>query len=168
MAKQSRARPLPSTSELKRIFRYDRSVGRLYWRHRSDVNKTWNIRFPGTEAGTPDSRGYRSVLISGKRFWVHRIIFKIVNGFEPIEVDHRNLDKRNNGHKNLRAATVSQNRCNRAAKPRSLPKGVYQVGNRFEAKIGRHYLGLFTQPAAAHAAYCAAAAKLYGQFARFD
>lgn len=90
----------------------------------------------------------------------------------PDDVDHRDLNKANNKWTNLRLATRSQNVANGARRTdnRSGFKGVTRRGNKWEARIRAggllHYLGLFETTEAAHEAYCAAAAKLHGEFAR--
>lgn len=52
------------------------------------------------------------------------------------------------------------------------PKGVHKYRNKFGAAIskgGQHiFLGCFDTQAEAHAAYCAKAVEIYGEFARFN
>ena len=91
-------------------------------------------------------------------------------------IDHRDGDVTNNRWSNLRRATASQNNANRG-RPRNNTsgyKGVYR-GRRpgqWCAHIGRNrrtiHLGTFPTAQAAHAAYVAAARKLFGEFARVE
>jgi len=67
----------------------------------------------GCEAGSEIGRGYRQLKYKGKRYLVHRIIFFLVNGFLPEQVDHIDGDPSDNNPNNLRAATHSQNMINR-------------------------------------------------------
>lgn len=91
-----------------------------------------------------------------------------------LEVDHRNGDTLDNRRSNIRLATPTQNRQNvrRGVKNTSGYKGVTwyakqrKWGARVTARGKVHFLGLFAFPADAHAAYCAAAAEMYGEFAR--
>ena len=89
-------------------------------------------------------------------------------------IDHRDGNSTNNRWSNLRRATPSQNNANRR-RPRhntSGYKGVYFRWGFWRACIKRNgrriYLGVFATPEEAHAAYVAAARKLFGEFARPD
>lgn len=84
--------------------------------------------------------------------------------------DHRDGDGLNCRRKNLREATGSQNQMNSRGKERDLPKGVYPRGARYFSciKIGdrQEPLGVFETIDEARAAYAAAAAAVFGEFAR--
>ena len=91
-------------------------------------------------------------------------------------IDHRDGDGTNNRWNNLRRASQSQNNANRR-RPRSNTSGFKGVSRcrrtgKWIAVIGKRgrmiYLGKFSTPQAAHAAYVAAARKLYGEFARTE
>lgn len=77
---------------------------------------------------------------------------------------------------NLRLATISENARNMRRKSScTLPRGVkrHHRGNTFEANIRispkkRIRIGSFPTAELAHAAYCEAAKKYHGEFARFD
>lgn len=89
-------------------------------------------------------------------------------------VDHRDTNGLNNAWSNLRAATKSQNNANtRTAKNNKAGvKGVMRDkhGRRWVAQIkpgGKSmHLGTFDTQEEASAAYGAAAAKFFGEFAR--
>jgi hypothetical protein len=111
---------------------------------------------------------------SGKYKLMHRVIM----GDPNCEVDHANgngLDNRRNG--NLREATPTQNRINAKLRSDNTTgyKGVSYAPNgrrkKFCAGIQRdgkrHVIGYYLTAEAAHAAYCAKAKELYGEFARF-
>jgi hypothetical protein len=76
------------------------------------------------------------------------------------EVDHINLIRSDNRWSNLREATSAENQI----------KGISKARGKWRAQIeidGRGiYLGTFSSPKKAHAAYCHAAAKYHGRFAR--
>lgn len=95
----------------------------------------------------------------------------MVHGVAPRNhIDHRDGDGTNNRLENIRECTHSQNMQNRAGLKQGRLKGVSKIKNKWEASIrsgGRAiHLGRFATEAKAHAAYCAAAAKYHGDFAR--
>lgn len=122
----------------------------------------------------PNSDGFYLQNVSGL---MHRIILSrklnrpLVKGEDT---DHKDNNPLNNERSNLRVATRSQNNANkrRLAKTKRPLKGVQPKGNRWQARLmfnGKNlYLGSFTTPEQAHAAYCEAAKKIFGEFARFE
>lgn len=98
----------------------------MYWKSRTPdmfSNKrrsaewacnNWNAKFAGTEAFTTTSNiGYRVGLLDGVAYVAARIIWKIVYGYDPIEIDHINRDKADNRICNLREVSRSENCLNR-------------------------------------------------------
>ncbi len=76
--------------------------------------------------GSPQSRGYLRLRFKMKDYYAHRLIFLLVKGFLPKQIDHKDLKKRNNKIENLRPASINQNRWNtkrRTGKGRH--KGLY-------------------------------------------
>jgi len=89
------------------------------------------------------------------------------------QVDHINGDHADNRISNLRLATGTQNQANKGLQRNNTTgfKGVgYRPDRGFFAIIKKdrksHYLGQFNTAEEAHAAYCAAAKRLFGEFAR--
>lgn len=122
--------------------------------------------------GAKSNQPYIQVRIGGRIVKAHRLIWALVYGTWPPEIDHIDCDGRNNRLSNLRLATRSQNGANRRPwKNKQLPKGVTLHRGAYVAQIragGRlRYLGRFKCPEEAHAAYCAEALKAHGEFARF-
>lgn len=126
------AKPLPDQSVLHQILRYEPDTGKLYWRERplelftiSDTSsgrgnrglKTaeqaaagWNNAYANTEAFTAaNDRGYLRGLIFGQSYKAHRVIYKMVHGEEPDEIDHINMDRSDNRLCNLRSVTHREN-----------------------------------------------------------
>lgn len=128
---------------------------------------------------TPYGRGNNFYAVRGMwsegrtvRVYMHRAILCPPSG---MHVDHVSGDGLDNRRGNLRLATQAQNNQNHRIhrNNRSGYKGVGQKhrDKRWTACIRvdgkRKYLGAFDSPIEAHAAYCAAAKELHGEFARF-
>jgi len=110
---------------------------------------------------------------------IHRIILSRMLGRALLStefVDHKDLNPLNNRRSNLRLATNAQNCQN--IKARSFSTSGYK-GARLDKRSGRwysyirangksYYLGSYDTPQEAHAAYCEAAIKYHGEFARFE
>lgn len=167
-------KPLPSRERLIELFDLDVDAGVLRWRARDDVPSGWNTKYAGKIAGDPRAGGRMRVGIDNGRFLVHRVIYKMHYGEEPPEIDHRDADYLNNRPENLRPADHGSNVANgkRRRKKSNLPKGVGMKRGRLYASIRKHgrsiHLGYFCDAETAHAAYCAAADTLHGEFARHD
>lgn len=123
----------------------------------------------------PEMKTFRAVSRDGRRFiYMHRFILGLEKG-DPRIIDHINGNPLDNRKANLRIANKATNGMNRgkAACNKTGFKGVIfsQNRKRFVAQIrafNKHRnLGTFDTPEQAHAAYCEAAAKLHGEFARF-
>jgi hypothetical protein len=126
----------------------------------------------------PPYAAHRQSHLPGERQvieYMHRVILARMLGRELIkgeQVDHINGDPLNNTRENLRLATSSQNLSNRR-KPVNNTSGYKCViwnkqSRKWQARTkqaGRIiYLGLFDTPEEAHAAYCAKAKELHGEF----
>lgn len=102
---------------------------------------------------------------------MHRELLQPPLGYHCDHIDGNGLDNR---RANLRLATPSQNAQNSRAKKKNSTgfRGVYREGERFVAQIRANRvtvrLGRFKTAESAHAAYCEAARRLHGEFARFE
>ena len=85
-------KPLPERSRLLRLFSYDPKTGIL-------------VRKVGGKKCAPalTSKGYLRLSIDGEQFMAHRVIWKMMTGEEPLEVDHENGKRADNRWKNLRS-----------------------------------------------------------------
>ncbi len=159
--------PELTASRLRELLHYDPETGIFRWK----VNRGGPMR-KGDIAGTRMKIGYIAICVDQILYYGHRLAHLYVTGEWPKdEIDHRDLNKSNNAWLNLRPANSSQNKVNRPARGQ-YPRGVtfHRQSGLFTAsahKNGKRYhLGYHKTPEAAHAAYCAAALKLHGEFAR--
>ncbi|ELZ3956824.1 HNH endonuclease [Cronobacter sakazakii] len=151
------------------MFRYDAETGHLFHAvDRVGTNKRIYVKAGELADTATDSAGYRrvSVRIEGKThmLYAHRVAFIIANGGIPtgMQTDHINGIRDDNRLINLRAVTPQENQHNyRKAKGYSR----HSCSDRWEAYIRvdgvRHHLGLFTNEAAARAAYLKAKARYH-------
>ena len=165
-------KPLPSLQRVKELLSYDPETGKLYWKQ--SVAR-W-IK-PGDEAGTYVKRAV-DVTVDKKTYRAHRVIWLMQTGKDPGSniVDHIDGNYYNNRFTNLRLATPHQNLCNqkRRIDNTSGLKGVSWSKERKKWQAGifvrgkRIALGRFNTKEEAYAAYCEAARRLHGEFARLE
>lgn len=175
-------RTLPSQTYLRQCFDYDPETGILTWRERPREHfptfagmVASNAKYAGKQAGKCLSKGYPQVGFLGKTWPCHRIIWKMVTGKDPDQIDHINHDRADNRWSNLRSANEQQNHFNmpRYRNNRSGFKGVHRhsQNQKWIAQIrsnGRsRHIGSFDTVEAAKAAYDEAAKRLHGEFASF-
>ena len=91
--------------QLLHIFEY--KDGQLYWKN--PIAKNVKV---GSLAGHINKKSYCKIIIDGKSFFAHRLIFTMHTGLSPEMVDHIDRNPLNNNIDNLRAATRSQNVVN--------------------------------------------------------
>lgn len=112
----------PTQECVRGLFDYDASTGNLIWKQapedRFSTNGaflSWNKKHIGRVAGTVKSDGYVRVLIGGRGFAAHRLVYIWNIGEIPagLEMDHIDGNRRNNRLENLRLVTKSQNARNR-------------------------------------------------------
>lgn len=104
---------------------------------------------------------------------MHRFILGMQTG-DAREVDHINGDRLDNRRANLRICTRLENSRNTKLSPRNTSgyKGVYwsKRHQRWHVQIWVNtktkHIGLFNTPEEGYAAYCEAAKKYFGEFAR--
>lgn len=181
MSSLKKLKPLPSQEYLKECLDYDPDTGIFTWKERpiehfknKHLMNAWNAQRSSKQAGTVTSAGYMTIGLDGVKYLAHRLAWKMVTNDDPsILVDHKSRDTLDNKFNNLREATVAQNSQNSVAKKnnRINLKGVQKHAKKWRSRIwinGKNkHLGYFSSPETAHSAYCVAAKKYYGEFARF-
>lgn len=155
--------PLPSKEDLDKRFDYCEETGNLYWKHT-------NIPI------TTKKSGYLCKSVLCKRYFVHRIIWKMMYNEDPLIIDHINGIKTDNRLSNLRSCTKAQN-CQNSKKPINNTSGYKGVcwsksKNKWKAYIRVNkclkHLGFFNDPKEAYQAYCKAAQLYFGEFSRLE
>ena len=130
---------------LRELFRY--KDGRLYWRE----DRRPRVK-AGDEAGWTDKGGYKRVIINGKSYFVHKLVW-LYHGneiAEGMQVDHRNQKQWDCRIENLREVTFGDNMKNKKTYKTSKtkcagvtvkPSGSYQV--KIGVKGKQLYIGTF-------------------------
>lgn len=147
----------------------DAVSGRIFWKEK--ISKKTVV---GNEAGSIMELGYRIVQIRGKKYLTHRVIYAMVHGNCPGEIDHINGDPSDNRPDNLRIVSRSQQNMNRSVQSNNTSghKGVYWFKPKgyWNARIkvmGKYIcLGYFKDIEDAVAAYAAGAEKYHGEYRR--
>lgn len=150
---------LPSQEALKELFEYDPETGVLIWKRRPQSmfstllsHNTWNTRYAGKAAFTHTTKdGYKDGCIQDVKAVAHRVIWKLVYGYEPDEVDHINGIRDDNRLVNLRHVDSSDNKKNQRVRKdnKSGVVGVrwHNATRKWSAFIGsrgkKYHLGLF-------------------------
>lgn len=172
---------LPTIEMLHKLLVCDAEAGKLYWRKRtpdmfvdgkrkaSHVCSIWNIRYAGKEAFTSNNKGYRYGTVFNGPVSAHRIIWVMVHGEWPDQIDHINHNRSDNRIGNLRDVSIAENNKNRTMVKhnKSGATGVYwkKKNNKWAASISVNgtvkHIGLFRCITAAAFAHKMAAIK-YG------
>lgn len=95
---------LPSKKKLHENFTY--KDGELFWK------VPCHGRSKTKPAGNTSIYGYRRVMLEGQSIFLHRAIWKMHHGTEPVYVDHIDRNTLNNRIENLREATAHENIIN--------------------------------------------------------
>ena len=113
---------LPSQEYLNEFLEYNSENGELYWKFR-DLKwfKTkrdcdaWNTRYAYKKTGYIHtlSKSVRvTVTIFHQQYLAHRVIFKMIYGYDPLIIDHINGNSTDNRLINLRSVDFKENARN--------------------------------------------------------
>ena len=151
-------------ARLKEVLIYFKTTGQFKWRVRQGTAKAGEI------AGS-NARGYLRIHIDGRDYFAHRLAWLYVHGhMPPFLLDHKNHNKADNRIGNLRLATKAQNAQNTRSILTKSRSGL--IGAAWSSQLGKWlsriridgkkiYLGVFTTPEKAHAAYLVAKRKYH-------
>ena len=169
MATLNQPKPELTYSRLRELLTYNPKTGIFRWL----VTRNNFVQIGGV-AGSLNAHGYLLIQIDRRKYCAHRLAwFYIYRSWPPAELDHKDRERQHNWIGNLRLADRGLNTQNRTRRKdsRSAYKGVtfHKASGRWSAQIQKNYvpkyLGLFDTPQEAYAAYAAAAAELFGEFA---
>ncbi|KMV67769.1 hypothetical protein AI28_08025 [bacteria symbiont BFo1 of Frankliniella occidentalis] len=164
---RSKRIPLPPQKLLLETFRYDADTGLVWWRQPKGSRKL------DKSCGTVGGSGYLMVRVDGRLYTLHRIIWKMITGNEPMHLDHINGCRIDNRITNIREVTRSQN--NQSIGLTRANKSGY-VGVRYSTKdrswtsyiksgSKRIHIGNFKEKKLAVESYNKKAIELHGEFA---
>jgi len=160
-------KPLPDQALLLKLLRYEPETGKLFWLPRplemfsdhgigAELNcRNWNRRYANREAfpcaSPKGAKGYVQAQIFRGKYQAHRIIWKMVTGEEPDQIDHISGIRADNRFSNLRAVSCAENKRNLGIDKRNKSgcTGVlwHKAAGKWWASIQkdgqRHNLGLY-------------------------
>lgn len=103
---------LPSQERLQELFRYNPETGVLMWATREESKRVHWKNAGKIALNSKSPSGYKRGSINRISVRAHRIIFKLVHGIEPDEIDHINGDRSDNRIANLRSCSRRENMTN--------------------------------------------------------
>lgn len=142
--------PLPDLETLNRLFSYNPTSGKLFFKQRPAEMFTatagrsaqhqcnlFNSKHGDKEAGNRNAEGYVCVKVLGLNLKAHRIAWKITYGDEPECIDHINRNPSDNSLENLRAVSQSVNCQNKRVQSNNSSgvPGVYFSEGKWTAAI---------------------------------
>lgn len=92
---------------LEELFTYDKETGNLYNKIKRKYDQ--DLSKP---VGTLTPYGYLYCKVDGVSYQVHNLIYVLIYGHNPEEIDHIDGNKSNNKLSNLRPCTRNENRAN--------------------------------------------------------
>ena len=101
--------------EFKKIWWYDPTTGKFYWKINTSGGPGRKRIMYGTVVGTKRKNGYVQLAFGGKRYRANRVVWLFMTGEWPPknqQVEHRDSNKSNNRWDNLYLVTGTKNRQN--------------------------------------------------------
>lgn len=153
----------PDVATLHRLLSYDPDTGALTWKARGvdmfrctkgrsaeHACSLWNSKLAGKPAGSDAGQGYLKVRLPCGMVPAHRVIWAMMTGEWPPEVDHINRHRADNRWVNLRAVGRLENARNHGIQRNNTSgaPGLSRRDGKWRARIGtggqRASLGNFT------------------------
>ena len=120
-------KPLPTQELLRACLHYDPNTGELTWLTRpawsfpiqelrtpEHIANAWNAAWAGKPALDAIAKnGYKKGCINGVYYYAHRVIWALVYGEDPDDIDHNDGNRTNNRICNLYSRSRSGNLKNR-------------------------------------------------------
>jgi len=140
--------PLPAQVYLKECLEYNPKAGEIRWKARpvshfkNEVcHRRWNTSYSKKIAGSlaKTVKEYRTVSVAGQKYFVHQIIWVLVYGESPDEIDHIDGNGLNNQLLNLRSVSRVEN-CRNQRLRTTNTSGVVGVGWKKSRKKWRAYI----------------------------
>jgi hypothetical protein len=116
--------------EAEALFRYEPETGKLFWKVPGPKRNLFK------EAGHESTSGYRRIMLRGKMYLAHRIVWLLHYRQLPAMLDHKDRNCRNNKIENLRESDFSENGLN--SKIRSDNRH-NTTGVSYEPRTGKFY-----------------------------
>lgn len=154
-----------TAARLREVLSYSSETGLFTW-----LSPTSNRVRRGEVAGRKNGNGYIRISVDGRSYYAHRLAWLHEKGsFPPSELDHSDGNRSNNRLANLRPATHGQNGQNQPLRVTNT-SGKHGVSwsrtrRKWAAYIwamgAKKHLGLFSEKAAAAAAYLEAKSRMH-------
>ncbi len=158
-------------SQLRNILHYNPETGEFRWL----VRPAQRIQVGDNAGCLCKTHGYVDIRIDNRLYKAHVLAWLYAHGEWPGRfIDHIDQNRSNNRLANLRLATKAQNAINSKIRRDNTSglKGVVWDKTRglwkaqLGSKNGMRFIGRFPTKDQAHAAYCEAAQREFGEFAR--
>lgn len=142
--------------------------GELYWKKPNS-----NRLKVGEVAGCIEAKGYRVIMVKGKKYKTHKLVWLMFHGTLPATLDHINGIKSDNRVENLRLSSISENNQNctlrkdnrSGVKNVCLHKGTGKWGVSLSVRGQAKHFGLFEDLELAALVAYEAREKYHGKFA---
>lgn len=133
--------PLPPVDILRQLLDYDPKTGLLHWK----TNFSARARKDERAFARKTEFGHLRGKMGGQYFYAHRIIWKMMKGYDPVGIDHIDGDPANNVIHNLREADHGDNGKNQSISARSKTgiTGITLDRGKFRADITNEQTQIF-------------------------
>lgn len=144
---------LPAQAYLHQCLQYDMDTGALTWKSRPEYHfksahdaAVWNKRYAGKPAiASMTKAGYLQGSLNNKHVKAHRVIYKMLHGWEPEHIDHDDHNRSNNTPDNLKDSDQLRNSQNKSKSSRNASghTGVRWDRGAWSAQLANKYIGRY-------------------------